>query len=81
MKDEELISLPSDSLIDLSLKGYLLFEKVSPKEACIIIGNSQSGHPSYHIIPHIHGTVNLLEAKEGESVYNSIIFLKKCFKK
>ena len=81
MRDEELVKLKDDCLIDLSYKGYLFLEKVSAKEAIKIIGLSASGHPTYHIIPFLHGTVQLPHPDEKEPVYNSIAFLKKCFKK
>ena len=81
MKDIDLISLSEDTLIDLSYKGYLFLEKISKKEAIQFIGLAQSGHPTYHLVAHVHGTAKLLEADEKEPAYNSMIFLKKCFKK
>ena len=81
MKDLELIALPDDTLIDLSYKGYLFLERITKEEAIKYIGLAQSGHPSYHLIAHVHGSIKLPEADEKEPAFNSIIFLKKCFKK
>ena len=81
MRDLELISLPENALIDLSYNGYIFLEKQSKKDAIQYIGLAQSGHPSYHLVAHLSGTTKLLQADEKEPAYNSMLFLKKCFKK